>query len=136
MQIDCDFESGSIQVLDASDPSAVKLSLRGDNASDFKQWFHFRVSGALGVPCAFQIVDASQSSFPEGWTDYRACASYDGESWFRVPTEYDGEALTIRHTPEREGVSYACYVPYPRARHEELLEQARRSQRSLVIELG
>src|SRR3954462_1365525 len=110
MQIDCDFDGGSIRVLDASDPSAVKLSLRPDNASDFKQWFYFRVLEAAGVPCALEIVDAGESSFPGGWRDSRACASYDGESWFRVQTDFDGAGLTIRHTPERDVVAYACYV--------------------------
>src|SRR5690349_4442049 len=107
MQIDCDFEGGSIQILDATDPTAVALALRPDNASDFKQWFYFRVRDAAGAACSLQITDAGRSSYPSGWSSFRACASYDGESWFRVPTDFDGEALTILHTPEREVVTYA-----------------------------
>jgi murein tripeptide amidase MpaA len=136
MQIDCDFEAGSIDVLDASDPSAISLSLRGDNASDFKQWFYFRVRDAVGVPCTFRIVNAGESSYPGGWWEYRACASYDGESWFRVPTEHQGGPLIIRHTPERDVVGYACFPAYPSERHQALLAQARASARASVLELG
>jgi murein tripeptide amidase MpaA len=136
MQIDCDFEAGSIDVLDASDPSAVSLGLRKDNASDFKQWYYFRVRDARGVPCTFRIVDVDASSYPDGWGDYRACASYDGENWFRVPTEHEGGALLIRHTPERDVVGYACFPPYPSERREALLAQARASAGACVVEIG
>ena len=34
---------------------------------------------------------------------YKACASYDTERFFRVPTTWDPEAgvITIKHTPEQ-----------------------------------
>jgi len=136
MQIDADFETGSIQILDASNPSAVALALRDDNASGFRQWFHFRVRDAVGVPLALRIVNAGQSSYPGGWSGYSAVASYDGETWFRVPTQYDGGVLTIRHTPERGEIAYACFAPYPSWRHEALLQAARASPRARVIEVG
>src|SRR5688572_6261144 len=97
MQIDSDFEGGSICVLDASNPGAVGLALRPDNASHFKQWFAFRVRDARGIPCSFHIAGAGSSSYPRGWEDYRAVASYDGEHWFRVPTEYQGGTVSIHH---------------------------------------
>src|SRR5262245_2957245 len=128
MQIDTDFEGGSIQIIDAGDPAAALLRLRQDNASDFKQWFYFRVSGAAGVPCSLQITDAGQSSYPGGWSGYRACASYDGDDWFRVPADLDGDALVIRHTPARDVIAYACYAPYSLDRHKALLARAQRSR--------
>src|SRR5689334_13861606 len=136
MQIDSDFEGGSIQVLDECGDGSALLSLRPDSASDDKQWFYFRVSGAEGVPCSLQITDAGQSSFPGGWQGYRACASYDGEEWFRVPADLEGDALILRHVPEREVVAYACYAPYSLDRHKALLQRARRSRLGKVIELG
>lgn len=136
MQIDADFETGSIEILDASDPAAVVLALRRDNASDFRQWFHFRVRDAQGVPLTLRIVNAGGSSYPRGWGGYRAVASHDGEIWFRVPTEYDGGALTIRHTPERGEIAYACFAPYAPWRHQALLDAARASPRAFVVELG
>ncbi len=137
MQIEADFETASIDVLDASDPSAIELALRRDNASDFRQWFHFIVHDATGIPLTMRIHNAGESSYPGGWAGgYRAVASHDGESWFRVPTDYDGGALTIRHTPDRGPMAYACFAPYPPDRHDALLEQARSSPRAQVIELG
>ena len=136
MQIDCDFEGGSITILDASDAARATLALRSDNACDFRQWFYFRVRGAKGVPCALQIVDAGESSLPGGWDGYRACASYDGALWRRVSTKYRGGALTIRHTPRRGVVTYAYFPYYPSARREALVAYARSSPRAAVVELG
>ena len=136
MRIDSDFDGGSIQVLDASDPSWVTLSLRPDSASDFRQWFFFRVEGAEGTACAFAIVDAGGSSYPDGWSGYRAVASYDGDTWFRVPTERDGDTLVLRHTPSRPLVAYACFAPYPTERHLALVARAAASPRAEVVTLG
>ncbi|MFT3766868.1 MAG: M14-type cytosolic carboxypeptidase [Minicystis sp.] len=136
MEIDSDFEGGAIRILDATDPARVMLGLRGDNASDFRQWFYFRVRDAAGVPCAFVITDAGASSFPDGWDDYQACASYDGKRWFRVPTERDGEALIIRHQPDHDLVTYACFPPYPAARCDRLIARAQASRRAGVVQLG
>ena len=47
IQIDAAFDSGNIEVL-AVDGTTARLALRPDNASDFKQWFHFRVCGGRG----------------------------------------------------------------------------------------
>ncbi|EYF04866.1 M14 family metallopeptidase [Chondromyces apiculatus] len=127
MQIDCDFDGGSIEILNASDPSSVALALRGDNAAEYMQWFYFRVRHAAGVACTFRIVNARQASYPGGWWEYGVCASYDGEHWFRVPTEHDGQVLAIHHRPERDVVAYACFAPYPTDRYEGLLDQVRAS---------
>lgn len=136
MHIDTDFEGGSIHVLDASNPGAVGLALRPDNASHFKQWFFFRVRGARGTPCSFHIMDAASSSYPRGWENYRAVASYDGEHWFRVPTEYQGGTLSIRHAPERDVIAYAAFPPYLSERYDGLVAAVRASRNASLIELG
>ncbi len=41
MQIRADFDSGNIQVIDASDPRRIRLAIRPDLASQHFQWFHF-----------------------------------------------------------------------------------------------
>ena len=38
-------DSGNIEVLDASDPSHVRLNIREDGAAKFHQWFYFRAVG-------------------------------------------------------------------------------------------
>ena len=40
------FDGGNIIVHSANDPANIRLAIRPDNASDFFQWFYFRVSGA------------------------------------------------------------------------------------------
>jgi murein tripeptide amidase MpaA len=121
MQISSNFDSGNIVCLDARSPDDIQLEIRKDNASDFYQWFHFRLAGARGQDCALKIVNAGGSAYPGGWKDYRACASYDRRDWFRVPADYDGGALTIRHRPEFDSVWYAYFAPYSMERHARLV---------------
>lgn len=86
LQIDCDFDSGNIQVLDASNPSDVHLAIRPDTHSGHYQWFHFKVGGLTpGQRHRFSLDNASESSYKNAWTGYNAVASYDQKSWFRVP---------------------------------------------------
>ncbi|WP_241090629.1 M14-type cytosolic carboxypeptidase, partial [Pseudomonas viridiflava] len=52
--IDADFDSGNIQVLDASNPARIKLAIRPDTQSGHFQWFHFKVEGMeVGAPHTF-----------------------------------------------------------------------------------
>jgi murein tripeptide amidase MpaA len=73
------------------------------------------------------IENAAGAAYPDGWKGYQALASYDRETWFRVPTDYDGKELTIRHTPEQESVFYAYFIPYSYERHQDLIQSAQQS---------
>lgn len=46
-----------------------------------------------------KLINAGQSSFPEAWPGYKACASYDLKEWFRVQTAWDEQAgvITMQH---------------------------------------
>jgi len=141
MEIDAGFDGGSIVVLgegdsDADEIGSVSLALREDSAADFRQWFCFRARGEAGVLRAFRIENAGAAEYPGGWEDFRACASYDGEDWFRVPTRYDDGVLSFRHTPSRRVATYAAFAPYPYARHRRLVGRAARSPRARVEVLG
>ncbi len=150
MEIDAGFDGGSIVVLDEEraasaggrSPDAahasgeIDLSLRPDNAADLRQWFCFKSSGDPGERRAFRIVDAGASEYPDGWEDYRACASYDGEDWFRVPTRFEDGALRFRFTPSRRSVTFAAYARYSIARHRRLLGRAARSPHARVDVIG
>ncbi len=125
MKIDADLFGGAIRVLDASDPTDITLELRADNASEFMQWFHFRVTGADGSDLTFNIVNAGDATYPGGWDDYRAAASYDGARWFRVDTELDEGTLRIRHAPEHPTCHYAYFAAYSWDRHLELVDGAK-----------
>ena len=123
MHISSGFDSGNIIVRNAGSEGKVELEIRPDAGEDHFQWFHFRVTGAAGRALALQIANASRVSYPDGWKDYNACASYDRQEWFRVPTHYDGSVLTIDHTPELDSIYYAYFAPYSLERHADLVAE-------------
>ncbi|SFR40196.1 Murein tripeptide amidase MpaA [Pseudidiomarina maritima] len=127
MFITAQFDSGNIEVIEANEPSAIQLAIRKDNQSDFYQWFHFKLYAEPGVEHVMTITNAGQSAYPDGWKDYSALASYDRETWFRVPTEYNGKELVIRHSPDQESVYYAYFTPYSYERHMDLIQWTQQS---------
>ncbi len=128
MQISAGFDSGNIEVVDASNPGDIQLQIRPDPPTTtpdgmvrFFQWFHFRVSGCREVELRIRIVNAGRSAYPDGWKDYRAVASTDRRTWFRVPTRFvDGE-LVIEHQPDADCVWYAYFAPYDLTRCADLI---------------
>ncbi len=136
MHISAHFDSGNIEVIDSSDPAAVRLAIAKDTNSDFFQWFHFRAVGVRATPCAFRIENAGEASYARGWEDYRAVASYDRIDWFRVPTGYADGVLTIRHTPDRDAVHYAYFAPYPLERHNGAMARYQACKRVSLDVLG
>lgn len=127
MFISTAFDSGNIEVINADSAENIRLRIRKDNQSEFYQWFHFKLFAAIDVEHNMIIENAGGSAYPKGWENYQAMASYDREHWFRVPTSFDGEKLTITHTPEQETVFYAYFVPYSWDRHLDLLQWAQQS---------
>ncbi|MEW6982906.1 M14-type cytosolic carboxypeptidase [Colwelliaceae bacterium 6471] len=124
MQITSNFDSGNIRVIDATTPSNILLEIEKDNQSDFYQWFHFKLHNNEHIEHVLHITNAGKSAYVEGWKDYQAVASYDRESWFRVPTEFDGNKLTITFTPEYDSVYFAYFSPYSYERHQDLIHNA------------
>ncbi|KPW16528.1 Peptidase M14, carboxypeptidase A [Pseudomonas cannabina pv. alisalensis] len=125
LTISADFDSGNIQVLDASDPDRIRLAIRPDTRSAHFQWFHFKVEGLnVGASHAFSLTNASESTFNNAWTGYHAAASYDHQNWFRVPSSFDGKALNFSLSPEQPQIWFAYFEPYSRARHDWLIGQA------------
>ena len=135
-KISRNFDAGAISVIDSADSQNIRLALRGDNAASFSQWFYFRLQGAAYQPCRIRIENAGQSSYPEGWEDYQATASYDRSNWFRVPTHYEDGVLTIEHTPLAGSVYYAYFEPYSHEQHLNLLGDAQGSGLCQIDDLG
>lgn len=135
-KISSNFDAGAITVIDSADSQNIRLALRGDNAASFSQWFYFRLQGAAYQPCRIRIENAGQSSYPEGWEDYQATASYDRSNWFRVPTHYKDGVLTIEHTPLAGSVYYAYFEPYSHEQHLNLLGDAQGSGLCQIDDLG
>jgi murein tripeptide amidase MpaA len=114
------FDSGNIRVL-AVKGDRFDLEIANDRQSDFYQWFHFRLTGAKGRQTVLRIVNAGNSAYPGGWTDYAACASSDRETWLRVPTRYADGMLTIDVTPATDNLWIAYFAPYSMERHHDLV---------------
>ncbi|GLX80326.1 hypothetical protein tinsulaeT_36660 [Thalassotalea insulae] len=124
MHISSQFDSGNIKVISADDASNIRLAINKDHQSDFYQWFHFKLHNNQRCEHVLTIENAGQSAYVEGWHDYQAVASYDREHWFRVPTEFDGQNLTIRFAPEYDAVYFAYFAPYSYERHQDLIHNA------------
>jgi len=122
LHISSAFDGGNIIVENADDAGDIRLSIAPDNASDFYQWFHYRLTGAKGEACRMVLTNAAGASYTGGWDGYRAVASYDREHWFRIDTtSYENGQLIINHTPEQDSVYYAYFAPYSMERHADLI---------------
>lgn len=136
MVISSNFESGNIEVIKIDSENNVRLKIRKDTKSDFLQWFHFRLQGAKGKQCTLKIINAGDCTYLKGWKNYQACASYDRVIWFRVPTTFDGQELTISHAPELDSVFYAYFAPYSYEQHLDLISECQQSPHVRVYPLG
>ena len=136
LSITAAFDSGNIVAKSCETPEKIRLDIRLDKDSDFYQWFHFRLSGAKGQACRMVIENAGNSAYPSGWPDYKACASYDRETWFRVPTAFENGELIISHTPAEEVVYYAYFAPFSMERHGDMICEASMVEGVSLQELG
>lgn len=136
MNISSNFDSGKIKVLDSSDFKNIRLEIPKDTKADFFQWFHFLVKGAIHQECVFNIENAGESSYPEGWENYKAVASYDKETWFRVPTSFEDGKLIISHTPEYNSVYYSYFAPYTYEQHLNMVHAAQMSPECELSSIG
>ncbi|EGV37033.1 carboxypeptidase [Neisseria weaveri] len=136
MKISTQFDAGSVIVTDLTDPSNIRLKIRADNASEFAQWFYFRLQGAAYQNCVMHFENAAEAAYPAGWEEYQAVASYDRQNWFRVPTRYENGVLTIEHTPLSNSVYYAYFEPYSYEQHLNLLGEAQGSGLCQIDDLG
>jgi murein tripeptide amidase MpaA len=136
IKISQNFDSGAIEVLRADSAATIELNLRDDNAADIRQWFHFRLQGARGQAVTMRFLNAGQATYAKGYEGYNAVASYDSENWFRVPTSFDGDVMTIKHTPDLDSVYYAYFEPYSWERHLRLLGEVAENPAARVLDLG
>ncbi len=121
MKVSSQFDGGNIEIVDITRPDDAHLRIRLDSNSEFLQWFSFRVSEARDLPLTLHLDNAGKTSYAPGWHGYHAVATYDRQHFFRVPTRYDGDRLTISHTPTRDVVYYSYFAPYSHERHQDLI---------------
>jgi len=122
------FDAGNIEVVSADDAADIRLKINRDAGDEHAQWFYFQLSNARGIGCTMSIENAGEMSYPDGFHEYHAVASVDGEQWFRVPTAFDGERLVISHEPPADQVFYAYFAPYSFERHQWLIADAAESE--------
>jgi murein tripeptide amidase MpaA len=142
LRITSNFEQGKIGVIKAETPDTIQLQLLPDNASDFIQWFYFRVTGTQGQTLQMRFVNALESNtnktngMPDIWPGYQAYASYDLKNWFLAPTIIDGGGMTVTLTPEQDSVYFAQYPPYSMERHRQQVALALQDPRVRLTVLG
>jgi murein tripeptide amidase MpaA len=121
MRINDYFDGGNIDVQSAESPSDIRLNIRFDEGGRHGQWFYFQLCDARGEACTITIENAGDTSYPKGFEDYGVATSIDLEHWIRVETDFDGQALSWRYTPETDSVYFAYFAPYPFDRHQRLI---------------
>lgn len=136
MFINSNFDGGNIRCLKADKASDIQLEIKVDHQSEFYQWFYFRLTGAQGENCCMKILNAANASYPRGWQDYQAVASYDREYWFRVATSYQNGVLQIEHQPETNAIYYAYFAPYSMERCADFVAYAAMDEKVRVNVLG
>ena len=136
ISISSQFDSGAVDVISVADARDIQVNIRKDNASDFAQWFHFALHGAAQVPVVVRFMNAGQCAYPDGWDGYQVVASYDRQNWFRIDTQFDGQVMTTRLTPETQCVYLAYFEPYSYEQHLDLLGSACASSHVTQTRLG
>ncbi len=121
LQVSTAFDSGNIRLVEA-DGDRLTLEIARDHASDFYQWFHFRVTGAAGRTVECVIANAAGSAYPDGWPDYHVCWSADRANWARVAdTAYADGRLTWRVAATGDQLWFAYFAPYSMEQHHDLV---------------
>ena len=124
IQINSQFDSGNIDVIDGSANGPIKLAIRNDASSEFFQWFYFSVSGLSGKQYDVEIVNAAQSSYAKGWEGYDVVTSHDRHHWYRTPCKYDGQTLSWSIDADTDVMWFAYFAPYTLDQHADLIAAA------------
>jgi len=136
MKITSNFDSGNINVIAATDPLNIQLEINKDHQSDFFQWFHFRLEAMPFQNHKLHINNLENSAYPDGWVGYHAVASYDRQTWFRVPSSYADGTLSFEIEPECGTIYFAYFAPYSYERHLDLITWAQSQEACQLETLG
>src|SRR4028119_920934 len=71
LSISSAFDGGNIRLV-AIQGNRIDLEIAADNASDFYQWFSFRLSGAAGQAVELRLLNCAGAAHPPGGRGYRA----------------------------------------------------------------
>jgi len=121
IHINRNFDSGNIEVVEATDANNIKLKIAKDSNSEFLQWFHFSVSGIRGQKVTLSILNAGETSYPKGWQGYDVATSVDRQHWYRTPADYDGKVLSWTFEGTSDVIYFAYFAPYSMEQHSDLI---------------
>jgi murein tripeptide amidase MpaA len=121
MRISANFDGGNIETISLASHDDIQLAIRPDAGGEFYQWFNFRFEANIGQTYTLNIINAGSASYPIGWEDYQAVASYDRQTWFRLPTQYKDGKLSISVELDCEAIQIAYFAPYSYERHLDLV---------------
>ena len=130
--LDCDFDSGSLDVKRCSvDGDTVKLAGRDNHNTGSWKWLYFCVRGASGRQLKFQIKNNFDTE-PKRLDGLNIVYSYDNKSWHYFDQSkhntWDKLYQFGNKTPFREDTVYIAYgFPYPLSRVIEHTEKIRTS---------
>ena len=136
LNISTNFDAGNIEVINADKFDNIQLKIENDTNSDFLQWFYFRMQGVKSQECKMNIINAGDAAYPEGWDNYQARASYDGEEWFQISTTYENGVLKMDFTPEFDSVFIAYFAPFSYEQHLHLVNSAQMSPICTLESIG
>jgi len=136
MRITANFDGGNINVINIDKHDDIQLAIRPDFGGEFYQWFNFRLEGEVGQTYTLNIINAGDASYPKGWEDYQAVASYDRQTWFRLPTQYVDGKLTIHAELDCEAIQIAYFAPYSYERHLDLISEVQLHAAVSLEQLG
>ncbi len=135
MYVNKNFDAGNIEVVQIKDSSVI-LNISADTNSEFKQWFYFQFHAEAGKKYHFEIANAANCSYEKGWENYQVVASYDGDYWFRVDTQYEAKKLIFSHELSHNSIYFAYFAPYSYQRHQQLIHNAQLSETCTHSVLG
>lgn len=142
VSIRADFDSGNATACATHADGTIHLHIRPDpytekDGRSHFQWFYFMVKVTSANKVRLRIDNAGEASYPKGYIDYKACMTYDRNTWFRVPeTKYEDGALHIDVVPEEDTFYLAYFPPYTYEQHLQLIETCMESPLVTYENLG
>lgn len=138
IKVNTNFDAGNINCEAINDPTNLRFTIPNDTNSEFAQWFYFQLTGIQGQELTLNLEQLDKTAYPQGWLDYNVCASYDNETWFRIPCHYDqhNHILSWSLTATSNAIFFAYFEPYSYQRHLNFIAKLNTSPLAIVEQIG
>ncbi|WP_176695724.1 M14 family metallopeptidase [Candidatus Ichthyocystis sparus] len=124
IKVESNFDSGAIEVLEISEPLNMRLNIRCDTESEFRQWFCFKVVGKRNQNYLIRLCNYLETTYTDGFHDYNVFVSTDFKNWTRVKCHTDEDDFCIPYTSQTDFFYVSYFEPYTWDRHLELINLA------------